>query len=441
MASLQGTGLGTGIALGTAAVVRLRNGFPLPPAIPPRIMEQLAKRRGEETPDIILVANDYATAVAIADSVRWGNVVGIAAVEGADAPLNETPAVVGVAGLLEAIEEDMLMVVDASRGVVVANPDGVAFAQYQTMRNNMAPKKRLYLDEGHLAAYTLDGRAVQVFAQVTTLDAIETAQANGADALYVPYGSPLLPADADEDEQREALLQLILQAGGKPLLLADEYALPAPLLLEAAVKADLTIACPLMPHLEGLGVGEMGQELNEARADCLANDVLCDVPRFAVNLPLDFIEANAALEDPEQATFFMDRMAYNGAMRVLVSLEYAALEIPLLSSLDAMIRAANTAMLPIYMASWLATFGSLEESGGLDANNQSALEQLVGAGSAALIVPPSDITVVKSAIRELNFWECREALSKLLNDGAEPDDEAADKDVTDKDAADERATA
>ena len=415
MASLRGTGLGTGIALGTAAVVRLRNGLPLPPSIPPRILEQLAKRRGDETPDVVLVAENYTTAIALAETVKWGNVVAIATVDSADAPLSELPTVVSVVGLLEAVAEDMLLIVDAGRGVIVANPDGAAVAQYQNMRNNMAPKKRLYLDEGHLVAYTLDGRAIQVFAQVTNEEAVEAAQANGADALYVPFGSPLLPADADEEGQRNALLNLIQQAGGKPLLLADEYALSANLLLECAVRADLTVACPLMPHLEGLGVGEFGQELNEARADCLANDVLCDVPRLAVQLPLE--AGLLPFDDPEAATFFMDRLAYNGAMRAFVSLEYAELETGLLSLLDALIRAGNTAMLPVYVASWLATFG--ESSGQLDANNKFNLEQLVGAGCAALIVPPADVLAVKNAVRDLQFWECREALSKLLNDGSE----------------------
>ncbi len=122
MASLRGTGLGTGIALGTAAIVRLRNGFPVPPAIPPRIMEQLAKRRGDETPDIVLVADDYATAVGIAASVRWGNVVAIVAAGSAGTPLNDLPTVAGIAGLLEAVQEDTLIIVDAGRGVVVADP-------------------------------------------------------------------------------------------------------------------------------------------------------------------------------------------------------------------------------------------------------------------------------------------------------------------------------
>ncbi len=284
------------------------------------------------------------------------------------------------------------------------------------MRNNLAPKKRLYLDEGHLIAHTLDGRAIQVFAQVTSSEALETAQANGADALYVPFGSPLLPADGDEDTQRNALMNLIQQAGGKPLLLADDYALSANLLLEAAVKADLTIACPLMPHLEALGVGEFGQELNEARADCLANDMICDVPRLAVHLPLEF--DLLPLDDPEAATFFMDRLAYNGAMRVLVSLEYASMEIPLLSFLEAMIRAGNSAMLPVYVASWLANFG-FAEGELLDDSNKMALEQLIGAGSAALIVPPADVATVKTAIQELNYWECRDALNKQLGISAE----------------------
>ena len=111
-----------------------------------------------------------------------------------------------------------------------------------------------------------------------------SAQRRGS--LYIPSDCELLPVgtgdegqdsavdaleqmateeqDADDFQHRQ-LLELIRLAGGKPLLLADNYDISAQALLESAAKADLTVFCPLMPHLEGQGVGELGLELRSTR--------------------------------------------------------------------------------------------------------------------------------------------------------------------------------
>ena len=307
MASLSGRSLGTGAALGIAAVVRVRNGLPIPPAIPPRVAAQLARRREDETPDVVLVADDYGTAASFAASLKWGNVVGIVAgfaPPDVAAPL--LPIVVDLPGLLDVVQDDMLVIVDGERGVVIADPDAVVIGQYQAQHNHLAPKRRLYLDEGHLRAHTLDGRRVPVVARVSTTEEVTQALANGADGLCVPYDCALLPADSDADDgaqeeaQRAALFALIEQTSGKPLYFSDEYTLCASVILEAATKADVAIGCPVREHLEGLGVGELGQELNEARADCLANDTPCDMPQLVVEMPGGY---PVPLDDPEGARF------------------------------------------------------------------------------------------------------------------------------------------
>ena len=420
MARLRGSGSGRGFALGTAAVVRLRGGRPVLPSIPPRIAAQMA-RRSEEQPDIILVAGDYATAAAFTDSIRWGNVVGIAVASPAseDADALQLPFVAGVTGLLENMADDMLLIVDADRGLVVTDPDGIVVAQYQAERSNLAPKRRLYLDEGHLDAQTLDGRTVQVYARVSTQDDVVAALHNGADALYVPSGCDLLPAEADEEEQRDDLLALVQQAGGKPLLLADNDAISVNALLEAAAKADITVFSSLMPHLEGQGVGELGQELNEARADCLANNEPCDMPRLGIEIPANH---PLPLDDPEQSTFYADRLAYNGAARLLVTLEDEQINPPLLAWLDSLVAAANTVMLPV-IAQWVIWsfgFDGADASGEtLEAGAQNILGLLVGAGVGSVIVAAGDVSKTKNAIREANYSECRDALRAFLNQTAQ----------------------
>jgi phosphohistidine swiveling domain-containing protein len=441
MAILRGSALGMGFALGTATLVRLRGGALVPPSIPPRIAAQMA-RRSEEKPDVILVAEDYMMAAAFSDSIQWANVVGIAAASAPpDAIVTSTlPVVAGVAGLLENIQDDMLLIVDADRGLVVTDPDGIVVAQYQAKRNNLAPKRRLYLDEGHLVAQTIDGHTVQVFARVSTLDDLTTALHTGADALYIPSDCELLPVSAEaeghggaadallqmeteqqaeDDVQHRQLVELVRLAGGKPLLLADNYDISAQALLETAAMADITVFCPLMPHLEGQGVGELGQELNEVRADCLANDELCDMPRLALEIPANH---PLPLDDPEQATFYADRLAYNGATRLLVTLEDEQINAESLAWLGGLVAAANTVMLPV-IAQWLLwafSFGGEDTSEEpLEGRAQNTLCLLIGAGIGSLIVAASDVTKMKTAIRNANHADCRETLRAFLKETAQ----------------------
>lgn len=411
MASLSGRSLGTGAALGTAAIVRMRNGLPIPPAIPPRVAAQLARRREDETPDVVLVAEDYGTAASFAASLKWGNVVGIIAgfaPPEVAAPL--LPIVVDLPALLETVQDDMLVIVDGDRGVIIADPDAVVIGQYQAEHNHLAPKRRLYLDEGHLRAHTLDGRTVPVAARVSTFAEVDAALANGADALCVPFDCELLPAEAEEEEQRTALFALIEQTSGKPIYLSDEYTLPSGLILEVSTKADVAIGCPVRAHLEGLGVGELGLELNEARADCLANDTPCDMPQMVVEIPGGY---NLPLDDPEKAAFFLDRFVYNGATRAVLMLEDDTLDTEMLSWVDGVVASANSVMLPVF-AQWIITSFDFSGVGGLDASARDTLRLLVGSGVSGLIVTSGDVADVKAAVSELSFSECRESLSDLL---------------------------
>src|SRR5579862_6075393 len=188
MGRLHGTGLGQGMALGTAAIVRMRNGLPLLPPIPARIAEMLSKRKMTETPDVILIADDYRMALDIAGSLRWGRVVGIAATHApSEPPMAFVPAVVNIPHLLEAVQDDMLVVVDADHDTLIADPDGIEVAHYQAERDKIAPRRRLFLDDVHLPAETIDGRVVLALARVTTPEQIAIAIEQGADTLYVPF--------------------------------------------------------------------------------------------------------------------------------------------------------------------------------------------------------------------------------------------------------------
>jgi phosphotransferase system enzyme I (PtsI) len=407
------------MALGTAAVVRMRNGFPLMPPIPPRIADQLSKRKLTETPDVILVAEDYRMALDIAGALRWAKVVGIVAAHApSEAPIASVPAVVNVSHLLDEVKDDMLMVVDADHNLVIVDPDGLEVAHYQAERDKIAPRRRLFLDDVHLPAETIDGRVVLVLARVETPEEIAAAVEKGADTLYVPFNCALLPADTDELAQRRNLLALIDKAAGKPLLLADEYALPPMLLLETALRAEIMLAVPLEPHLDGLGLAEFGAELNDAQAECLANDAPCERPKLAV-LFTD-LERLRTYQDLEQMAFFMDRLAMTNVTRLVLDTEhdggthYEQSDLPVV---DLLVAAANATMLPVIIAfdcaAWNSDNADFERPPGEDFGAQ--VRFLVGVGASGVITSPGQIEKMKAAIRELNFSECREAVSEALS--------------------------
>lgn len=408
MAHLRGTGLGRGMALGTAAIVRMRNGFPLMPQIPARIAEKLSKRHLVETPDVILAAEDYRMALDIAGSLRWARVVGIIAGHAeSGAPISNYPAVVNVPALLDLIQDDMLIVVDADRGVVIADPNGIAVAEYQAEHDRLAPKRRLYLDEGHLPAETVDDRVVLVLAEVSSADEVATALEAGADLVYVPFDAPLLPDREDDAAKRKDLVALIDRTAGKDLILADEYALPPMLLLEASLRAEITLAEPPMPHLDGLGLGELAEELNSAQAECLANDARCALPRLGLLLRSHDVPDG----DNETLTRFVDRLATRGATRIVYS-DLPAFDPDRLPFLDALVAACTAAGMPVFLNIADTIFAEADFDGSFTL--KTALPLLVGAGAAGLIVKPESVSGIKKAVGELNFSECREALSERL---------------------------
>ena len=305
---LRGEGIGTGTVLGTAAVVRVLAGMLMPPEVPLRVLEQRVAGRTNEIPDVIVAAESYEIAVVVVGTLTWANVVGIAAVRlGDNPPFSPLPAVVGIPNLLEVAENDMLLLLDASHGVLLADPDPIAISQYQMEAEHLAPKRRLFLDSAHLPAQTLDGHTIQVIASTPNLQEVYAALHNGADALYIaheadnagnfflPFQSAILPIQADEPSLRKNIFEALAIASGKPIFIADNYELPLILLLEAAGRAEITVALSPRTELTGLGIAEMREELKAALPECEEAGLLCDLPRLAADftLPLAADKANS----------------------------------------------------------------------------------------------------------------------------------------------------
>lgn len=271
MQRISGRPLSGGTALGTTAVLTWSGGVA---QLPARVLEEmaLAAKRGAQDPiDIVLVAEDFErTASLTLPAVR---VVGVIAECGnagnASVPY---PVLVDVNSAVERIADNVLVLLDADRGIALVDPDGTAVAAYQAEQDRISPRRRFFIDYAHEPARTADGRLIRVGGVAMTEEGVAAAVSAGADAIWLYLGASSL-LDEQDDVQRDALVSLVRAASGKPVtVVADLERISIPALLQASLAADLTLAIPAVYEEAGLDdarayLKETGRELTDAEVE------------------------------------------------------------------------------------------------------------------------------------------------------------------------------
>lgn len=418
MARLRGNGIGSGIALGTCAIVRQQMGIPLAPEVPPSIAVRIASCRDSETPEIVLVAEEFAHAIALKSSIKWADVVGIVCVSKApDNPLAGIKLVAEVANLMERTEEDTLLLVDASNGVVLIDPDPMEIAQYQAEYDRIAPRQRIFLEEQHLPAVTSDRRTIPVIAQVAYREDVATALEAGADALYIyraePAGGfafsvspPLLPLNASESRLQAYLTPLVESAQGKPLLIPDDYTLASSALLEAASASDITLLLSPRADLEGWGIAEYREALGDYEAECEERERPFKLPLLGLEIPVKL----TGEESEADITGMVEGWASQGATRVSLIWESGHWIEESLGWLESLCVQCGSFGLPVIAE--LNFDVALEESDVL-------LRSFLGAGVSGFRVVAEQVGDLKRALQSVNVSVCRSLVVKFLQGGVE----------------------
>ncbi len=417
MARLKGTGQGSGIAIGATVVVRSESGVPIPPAVPASIAKVIASRRYSETLSVILVAEEYLHALAIAGTIRWAEVDGIVAQNpAANLPSTRIPAVTGVRNIMGTVQDDQLLLLDATNGVVLTDPDPIEIAHYQAEYERIVPRQRIFLEEQHLPVKTSDGKPIQVIAQTAYPEDVEIALQGGADCLLIQRvsgaglgflmagGSPLLPNEATGSELSASFRTLLEIANGKPLLIPDSYDLASPALLAFAKGVDATLLLSPRADLDGLGLKEYREILEDTEATCLSKDLPHALPAFGVEIPAQLTA------DTEEAALreFVDRAVEHGATRLLVNWEPERFLDTSIGWLESLCVVCGNSGLPVFIE--LPYLPDNEESVG-------TLRTFVGAGVSGVVVLPEYVQVVKSEIRMIRANDCREVVLRFLADG------------------------
>lgn len=130
------------------------------------------------------------------------------------------PAVVGLLHVRHLVEEDELLIIDGTRGVVIVAPDEKVVEEYRLRRTELELERTKLNRLKDTPATTLDGEQVKLLANIEGPKDIGQIRAVNADGVglyrteFLFIGRDTLP---DEEEQYEAYKAVLKAMTGKPV--------------------------------------------------------------------------------------------------------------------------------------------------------------------------------------------------------------------------------
>ena len=345
------------------------------------------------------------------------------------------PAVVGIPGLLEAVEDGQVVLLDGDEGTLVLDPPAEVVATVRPSAQAAADAE---------PAVTRDGRRVEIGCNAAGVDDARRAAAAGADGIgllrseFLFLGSDRLPS---EDEQVAVLEEVSMAMGERPVILrtldvgADKPlpALPQPpeanpalgvrglrlqllrrpdLLLDqlrAALRVSarhpLRLMFPMVSTLDEVRqakalLEQARRDVNPSAADGSGMQVgiMIEVPAAAVGADLLAAEVDffsLGTNDLTQYLFAADRT--NPELAPLAD----SLHPSLLRMIDQVVKAAHR------RHRWVGVCGEM-------ASDLWAVPLLVGLGIDELSVHPPAVARIKAIVRSLDAAECGRAARAAL---------------------------
>ncbi|AYH46173.1 phosphoenolpyruvate--protein phosphotransferase [Azoarcus sp. DN11] len=240
------------------------------------------------------------------------------------------PAVVGLHHIRQLVEEDELLIIDGTRGVVIVAPDERIVEEYRLRRSELELERSKLNRLKDTPATTLDGEDVDLLANIEGPKDLNQVKAVNADGVglyrteFLFIGRDALP---DEDEQYEAYRTVLKSLPGKPVtirtfdvgadkalngvgtrfepnpalgLRAVRYSLAEPqmfltqlrALLRASVHGRLQIMIPMLAHAHE--IDQSLQLIAKAKAELDAEGLKYD-PRVEIGGMIEVPAAALAL--------------------------------------------------------------------------------------------------------------------------------------------------
>lgn len=356
----------------------------------------------------------------------------------------QLPAVVGVNGLEETIQDGDTIILDALRGLVMINPDQAITSRYRAIKDNYASFQKVITDHAALPAETLDGLHIAVRGNIEMPKEAERVLKNGGEGvglyrtefgfitrasipseheLYTEYSDLLtrmaphkvtfrtLDVGADKMLWSQKNLQEANPALGLRAIrfcLRNQYMFRRQLrsILRASVHGNAALMFPLIS-----GVKELRQAksiLNEVKQELDASGVPFDrdIPvGIMIELPAAIMIADAlALEvdffsigtnDLIQYTLGIDRVNKH------VAYLFQPLHPAIIRGIKLVADAAHQTGISVSVCGEMAS-------------DPYCLAILLGMGIDDFSMAPQAIPGIKHILRNIDMEECRDLLSQAI---------------------------
>jgi len=133
-----------------------------------------------------------------------------------------TPCVVGLRNARELIREDDILILDGEQGVLIVNPDKPILAEYKLRQSAWELERKKLKRLRTARANTLDGKFVELHANIEKPEDIAEVKENGATGIGL-FRSEFLFLNRedlpDEDEQFEAYRAVAIGMEGQPVVI------------------------------------------------------------------------------------------------------------------------------------------------------------------------------------------------------------------------------
>jgi phosphoenolpyruvate-protein phosphotransferase len=349
------------------------------------------------------------------------------------------PALVAVGDALHAIADGTQVVVDATSGRLEYAPSAVDVERARTERQRLAGVREANRRTSQQSAATSDGRAIEVAANIATLDDAKTAVENGADAIGLLRTELLFihrQSAPNVDDHRQSYQSIVDALSGRTAIIrtldvgadkeVDYLTLPPetnpalglrgirlaqvrPDLLEDQLRGLLAVQPVdavriLLPMVTDAGelirlrkrIDELAREIG--RSDPIEVGVMIEVPSAALladqlSQHADFLSIGT--NDLTQYTLAMDRCQPD------LAAQSDGLHPAVLRLIAATVQGAEK------HGKWVGVCGAL-------AGDPLAVPLLVGLGVTELSVDPVSVPGIKARVRKLDYQLCRQRAQDVL---------------------------
>ncbi len=132
----------------------------------------------------------------------------------------EIPAIFGLHGIFEDVDEGEMLILDGIKGVLIASPSKKELDQYRAIQKRYEALEKILLDEVDLPAETKDGFRINIEANMELIEEIPSLLDHGAEGIGLYRTEYLFLNRLDEpseEEQYENYVAVLRQLGDRPV--------------------------------------------------------------------------------------------------------------------------------------------------------------------------------------------------------------------------------